>query len=60
MKPLEVYPSEKRTQFTRVKDSRGNEYICAVDALKDAKKATREELRNCLDESKTPQPFAGG
>lgn len=60
MERMEVYPSEKRTQFTRVKDTRGNEYICAVDALKDPKKATKEELRDCIDESKTPQPFAGG
>jgi hypothetical protein len=60
MKPLDVYPSEKRTQFTRVKDKVGNEYICAADVLKDPKKATREELRGCIDESKTPQPFAGG
>ena len=60
MKPLDVYPSEKRTQFTRVKDRAGNEYICAADALKNPKKASREELRNCIDESRTPQPFAGG
>jgi len=60
MEPLDVYPSEKRTQFIRVKDTAGNEYICAADALKDPKKATMEELRDCIDESKTPQPFAGG
>jgi hypothetical protein len=60
MKPRDVYPSEKRTQFTRVKDMDGNEYICAVDVLKDPRQATREELRDCIDESKTPQPFAGG
>jgi hypothetical protein len=60
MKPLDVYPSEKRTQFTRVKDTAGNEYICAADGLKNPKKASRQELRNCIDESKTPQPFAGG
>jgi len=57
---MDVYPSEKRTQFIRVKDATGNEYICASDALKDPAKATREDLLGCVDESKTPQPFAGG
>ncbi len=60
MDPMDVYPSEKRTQFTRVTDSAGNEYICAVDALKDLRYVTEEELRNCTDESKTFHPFAGG
>ena len=60
MESRDVYPSEKRTQFKRVKDGAGNEYICAADVLKDARQATRQELLNCIDESKTPQPFAGG
>ena len=60
MEPMDVYPSEKRTQFTTVRDTSGNEYICASDLLKDSGKPTREELSNCIDESKTPQPFAGG
>ncbi len=60
MDPLDVYSSDKRTQFTRVKDSAGNEYICDASTLKNKKQATKEELRGCIDESKTPQPFAGG
>jgi len=60
MKPLDVYPSKKRTQFTRVKDKAGNEYICAEDVVKDPAKPTRRELCHCTDESRTPQPFAGG
>ena len=60
MKPLDVYPSEKRTQFTRVKDKAGNEYICAADVLKNPKKPTTKELSDCIDESKSPQPFAVG
>ncbi|MFZ2445318.1 MAG: hypothetical protein WAW37_03085 [Syntrophobacteraceae bacterium] len=60
MEPFEVYPSDKRTQFTRVRDTLGNEYICAVEALKNLGQATQEELMNCIDESKTPHPFAGG
>ncbi|SPF48129.1 hypothetical protein SBDP1_720024 [Syntrophobacter sp. SbD1] len=60
MKPLDVYPSEKRTQFTQVRDKAGNEYICAVDVLKDPAKPTKQELKNCVNESKSPQPFAGG
>ncbi len=61
MERFDVYPSEKRTQFTRVQDDAGNAYICSVDELKNPKKATRRELKKfCIDESKSPQPFAGG
>jgi hypothetical protein len=60
MGPLEVYPSEKRTQFTEVKDKLGNEYLCQTDALKNPGQITEEELKNCIDESRIPQPYAGG
>ncbi len=60
MKNLDVYPSEKRTQFTNVRDKSGREYICASDVLKNPSKPTKEELSNCIDESRTLQPSAGG
>ncbi len=60
MKTLEVYPSEKRTQFTRVKDAAGNAFLCATENIKDPKHPKREELKNCVDESRVLQPSAGG
>lgn len=49
-----------RTQFVWVKDKAGNEFVCPLDALKDPKKASQEELKNCVDDASTVQPFAGG
>lgn len=37
--------------FVWVKDKAGNEYICPMDALKDPKKASKEELANCTDDA---------
>lgn len=56
----EVYTPEKRTQFVWVKDKAGNEYVCTADALKDPKNVSEEELKNCVDDATTVQPFAGG
>ncbi len=35
--------------YVRVWDKMGKEYICPLDALKDPKDATEEELKRCLD-----------
>ena len=35
--------------YVRVKDEAGNAFLCPIDALKDVKKATEEELENCVD-----------
>jgi hypothetical protein len=43
------------TLYVRVKDRRGKEFICPLDALKDPKNCTEEELKNCLDS--TEQAF---
>ena len=32
-----------------VKDKEGNEFICLMSQLKDPKKATKEELEQCVD-----------
>lgn len=32
-----------------VKDREGNEFICHMSQLKDPKKASPEELKNCVD-----------
>jgi len=41
----------KKETYVRVKDSKGNEFICAIDALKDIKHATDEELTDCVDDA---------
>ena len=33
-----------------VKDKKGNEFICPMEALKDPKKATKEELKDCVED----------
>ena len=35
--------------YVRVKDAKGNEFICSLDALKDIKKATDEEGREVIE-----------
>ncbi|MFH1116284.1 MAG: hypothetical protein V1792_20420 [Pseudomonadota bacterium] len=37
------------TIYIRVRDQAGKEYVCPLDALKDPKECTEQELRNCLD-----------
>ena len=56
----EVTELKGRTQFVWVKDKAGNEFVCPVDALKDPKKVSADDLKNCVDDAKSPQPFAGG
>ena len=41
----------KKETYVRVKDSKGNEFICAIDALKDIKHATDDELTDCVDDA---------
>jgi hypothetical protein len=38
---------EKR--FVKVKDSHGNEWLCPLDAMKEVKDATQEELEDCVE-----------
>jgi hypothetical protein len=40
---------ERPTQLVWVKDKAGNEYLCPIDALRDPKNVTEEELKNCVD-----------
>jgi hypothetical protein len=42
---------EKKDVWVRVKDNAGNEFICPLDALKERKSATDEELENCVDDA---------
>jgi len=36
-------------KYVKVKDSSGNEWLCPLEALKSAKKATDEELNDCVE-----------
>ncbi len=56
----EAYQPTKRQQFVWVKDKAGNEFVCPMDALRDPNSVSSEELKNCIDDAKSPQPFAGG
>ena len=49
---------EKKDLWVRVKDGAGNDFICPLDALKDPKTATEEELDNCVDNA-TAQRYSG-
>jgi hypothetical protein len=49
---------EKKDVWVRVKDNAGNEFICPLDALKERKSATDEELENCVDDA-TVGRYAG-
>jgi len=42
---------EKKDVWIRVKDNAGNEFICPIDALKEPRSATEEELENCVDDA---------
>ena len=42
---------EKKDVWVRVKDNAGNEFICPLNALKERKSATDEELENCVDDA---------
>jgi hypothetical protein len=49
---------EKKNLYVRVKDRAGNDFLCPIDALKDPKDATDDEIANCVDDA-TVQRYAG-
>ena len=44
--------------YVRVKDGAGNQFLCPIDALKDVREATGEELENCVDNA-VAERYAG-
>jgi hypothetical protein len=42
---------DKKQVYVRVKDGAGNQFLCPIDALKDIKKATDDEIENCVDDA---------
>jgi hypothetical protein len=49
---------DKKALFIRVHDKAGNEFICPLEALKDPKTASDEELDQCVDDG-TVGRYAG-
>lgn len=37
--------------YVRVQDGAGNQFLCPLEALKDIRRATDEELENCVDDA---------
>ena len=50
--------SERGKRFVRVKDGAGNKFLCPIDALKDPRDATEDELAECVDDA-TVGRYAG-
>jgi len=50
--------SAKKQVYVRVKDGAGNRFLCPIEALKDLKRATDEELENCVDNA-VAERYAG-
>jgi hypothetical protein len=50
--------NDKKVLYVRVHDRAGNEFLCPLDALKDPKTATDEELGDCVDDG-TVGRYAG-
>ena len=42
---------DKKEVYVRVKDGAGSQFLCPIDALKDIKKATDEDLENFVDDA---------
>ena len=49
---------EEKKVYVRVKDGAGNQFLCPLEALKDIKKATDEEMENCVDNA-VAERYAG-
>ena len=41
--------TERGKRFVKIKDKAGDEWLCPVDALKNAKEATEEGLNDCVE-----------
>jgi hypothetical protein len=50
--------NDKQALYVRIYDKSGNEFICSINALKDPKTASDEELDHCVDDA-TVGRYAG-
>jgi len=51
-------PNDKKNLYVRVKDRAGNDFLCPIEALKDPKDVTDDEIANCVDDA-TVRRYAG-
>ena len=42
---------KKENLYVRVKDYAGNDFLCPIDALKNPKDVSEDELDNCVDDA---------
>jgi hypothetical protein len=49
---------DKKQVYVRVRDGAGNQFLCPIEALKDIRKATGQELENCVDNA-VAERYAG-
>ncbi len=56
--PLVMGEGDRDDLYVRVKDGTGDEFLCPIDALIDAKDATQAELTKCVD-SAVVEHYAG-
>jgi len=49
---------DKKQVYVRVRDGAGNQFLCPIEALKDIRKATEQELENCVDNA-VAERYAG-
>ncbi|MBN1102306.1 MAG: hypothetical protein JXL84_02710 [Deltaproteobacteria bacterium] len=47
MAEQDVHPQ----RFVWVKDKAGNEYVCRIEDLKNPKKVSDDDLKNCIDDA---------
>ena len=47
-----------KSVYVRVKDMAGNSFLCPIDALKDPKDVTEEEMELCVDNA-VAERYAG-
>ena len=56
----EINEPKSRKNMVWVKDKAGNEFVCDASSLKDPKNVSQDELKDCVDDATSVQPFAGG
>lgn len=42
---------KRKDVYVRVKDAKGNEFVCPLAALKDIREASEDELESCVDDA---------
>jgi hypothetical protein len=45
----EIPMTENKPRYLKIKDKEGNEFLCPLEALKNVKDASKEELDSCVE-----------